>query len=393
MNAGALVYCILDAEGAYTPEGYELLDSAVAGDYELKLWRGQQHVNGQPVKFHEVSLNAKGRDFDPASQATKFKGSTSALGHRTEVAQIVANWIRRYGEFYIGSYEPRKVKLYHRMVKHALKGFDISEPYAAFDECEGKPEYFKVTARPGVVESILEGDDDFDPAADVKRLGDFREKIGVMCHLITETPYEGVNFDATYWFQEASDALIMQWFNDKWTHSPIGKSVAKVMARRNKELGADKSLGYAIWKHGIENVTVNEDEVYHFIKWNRPRLYDKMMADLNQRNAEQERLRAAGGRYREEHPEMFESDDNVDVQRMISELPSRFEQALKAACALMDRRYIEYVVTDDNVREIAADVAYTIADEFNLAPGDEAVSAAAEQMILHHVFKHIARHH
>lgn len=386
MNAGALVYCILDAEGAYTPEGYELLDSAVAGDYELKLWRGQQHVNGQPVKFHEVSLNAKGRSFDPASQATKFKGSTSALGHRTEVAQIVANWIRRYGEFYIGSYEPRKVKLYHRMVKHALKGFDISEPYAVFDECEGKPEYFKVTARPGVVESVLEGEDDFDPAADVKRLGDYRGSLRVMATVLLKGS-GGFSIDATKFMEVATDDLLVSLCNWKWFANPGSRAVAFVLAKDNEELAAE------VRAKNVEDVRLNVEDAMHWIKWNRPHLYAELTATMQAQQAEEDRLRAAGDRYREEHPEMFESDDSVDVQRMVSELPSRLEQALKAACALMDRRYIEYVVTDDNVREIAADVAYTIADEFNLAPGDEAVSAAAEQMILHHVFKHVARHH
>ena len=157
MNAGALVYCILDADAAYTPDGYELLDVATAGDYELRLWRGRAHREGETVKYAEVSLNAVGRSFDPESQAQKYKPtSTHALGRRDDLLRVVASWLQKYGEFYIGSYNPQKVNFYYRLFKRYLARFEITEPYAAFDECEGKPEYFKISARPGVVESLLE---------------------------------------------------------------------------------------------------------------------------------------------------------------------------------------------------------------------------------------------
>lgn len=156
MNAGALVYCLLDAEGDYTPEGYQLLDTAHVGDYELKLWQGQAHIKGQPIKFNEVSLNAVGRRFDPESQKQKFPGSTHALGHRSELLRTVANWIRQHGDLYIGSYIPSKLRVYHRMFRRYLQRLSVSEPYAPFDECNGEPEYFLVQGQPGVLESILE---------------------------------------------------------------------------------------------------------------------------------------------------------------------------------------------------------------------------------------------
>jgi len=169
MNAGALVYCLLDAEGDYTPEGYHLLDTAQVGDYELKLWQGRAHIKGQPIKFNEVSLNAVGRKFDPESQRQKFPGSTHALGHRFELLHTVANWIKQHGDLYIGSYIPHKLTVYHKLFKRYLTRLTVSEPYAPFDECEGEPEYFHVTGNPGVLESILsemEGD------ADVRRYVD-----------------------------------------------------------------------------------------------------------------------------------------------------------------------------------------------------------------------------
>lgn len=155
MNAGALVYCLLDADGEYTPEGYRLLDTAAVGDYELRLWQGIGHVQGEPVKFNEVSLNAKGRSFDPESQAKKYPGSTHALGNRWELMYTVANWIKKYGDLYIGSYNPGKLAVYYKLFKHYLPRLQISKPFAPFDECEGKPEYFHVTATGSMIESIL----------------------------------------------------------------------------------------------------------------------------------------------------------------------------------------------------------------------------------------------
>lgn len=156
MNAGALVYCLLDAEGDYTPEGYELLDTAQVGDYELKLWRGRGHVSGEEVKFNEISLNAVGRSFDPDSQRQHFPGSTHALGHRSELLNTVARWINKYGDLYIGSYSQSKLAVYYNMFRRYLRQFDVSVPYAPFDECEGQPEYFHVKGSAAVVEAILQ---------------------------------------------------------------------------------------------------------------------------------------------------------------------------------------------------------------------------------------------
>lgn len=173
MNAGALVFCLLDAEGDYTPEGYRLLDAAQAGDYELKLWQGTKHVDGKPVDFNEVSLNAVGRSFDPESQTKKFKGSIYALGHRAELLRIVANWLNRFGELYVGSHDPKKLGFYYRIFKKYLPRLKVTEPYPPFDESEGEPDYFHVGASRSVIESILqEAADDVDAQRYVNELPD-----------------------------------------------------------------------------------------------------------------------------------------------------------------------------------------------------------------------------
>ena len=173
MNAGALVFCLLDAEGDYDPEGYRLLDSAQAGDYQLKLWQGTGHVDGKPVTFNEVSLNAVGRSFDPESQAKKFPGSTQALGHRAELLQVVANWLSRFGELYVGSHNLKKLGFYHRVFKRYLPRLKVSEPYAPFDESKGVSDYFHISAPRSVIESILaEADEDVDAQRYVDALPD-----------------------------------------------------------------------------------------------------------------------------------------------------------------------------------------------------------------------------
>lgn len=177
MNAGALVYCLLDAEGEYTPEGYRLVDTVLAGDYELRLWQGTAHQDGKPVIFNEISFNATGRSFDPGSQAVKFTGSTQALGHRRELLNTVAGWIKKFGELYVGSYNPKKLGVYHQLFRRYMPRLEISEPYPAFDESEGAPDYFKVTGSATVVESLLqENGDDAEVQRYVSMLPDMIEK-------------------------------------------------------------------------------------------------------------------------------------------------------------------------------------------------------------------------
>jgi hypothetical protein len=156
MNAGALVYCLLDAEGGYTPAGYNLIEKTRVGDYELGLWQGLGHRNKLPIKFNEISLNVVGRSFEPAKQHIKYPGSTSALGRRGDLLRVVADWIRRFGDLYIGSEVPKKLAFYHKLFKHYLPQLRISEPFPAFDESEGVPDYFFVTADRAILDSLQE---------------------------------------------------------------------------------------------------------------------------------------------------------------------------------------------------------------------------------------------
>ena len=154
MNAGALVYCLLDTEGDYTPAGYSLIEKTRVGEYELGLWQGLGHHNGSSIKFKEISLNVVGRSFEPAKQHIKYPGSTSALGKRGELLKVVAGWIEQFGDLYIGSEVPEKLAFYHKLFKHYLPQLIISEPFPAFDESEGVSDYFLITADRAILDSL-----------------------------------------------------------------------------------------------------------------------------------------------------------------------------------------------------------------------------------------------
>jgi len=158
----ALVHCLLDTEGDYTPDGYKLIASAHAGDYELKLWQGLGHVQGKTQKFIELSLNRVGLQFDPDSQKQTFKGGIHALGQRHDLLRTVARWLKQYGTIFVGSHNLEKLTFYHRLLKRYLFRLQISDPYPAFDESEGVSDYFRIEPPEGVnaLESLIESLED-----------------------------------------------------------------------------------------------------------------------------------------------------------------------------------------------------------------------------------------
>jgi hypothetical protein len=187
VNPGALVYCLLDAEGDYTPAGYRLITSARAGDYELKLWQGMAHVQGRVEKFVELSLNRVGLSFDPESQKQQFKGSIQALGQRRDLLYTVAQWLREYGTIFVGSHNPEKLAFYHRLLKRYLSRLRITDPYPAFDESEGVSDYFRIEPPQGAnaLESLIESLQDplegADPQKYVDGLPSMMERFKVEC--------------------------------------------------------------------------------------------------------------------------------------------------------------------------------------------------------------------
>jgi hypothetical protein len=84
----------------------------------------------------------------------------------------------------VGSGVPRKAEFYHRLFKRYLSRLRVSDLYAPFDECEGKPEYFAVSATgKETMESLLESlepQDDFDPGSYIDELPSWEEQIQEM---------------------------------------------------------------------------------------------------------------------------------------------------------------------------------------------------------------------
>lgn len=129
-------------------EGYEFVDSAKLGEYDMTLWHGQKTRNGQPVDFFEVSLSHAGMPFDTEqSQMGKQPGgSTDLLGRKSAMTSKFQEWLNRYDSVYIGSFDPRKLQVYRRIIKKYLPRLQVSEPFKAFDDSV-RPDYFKVQGR------------------------------------------------------------------------------------------------------------------------------------------------------------------------------------------------------------------------------------------------------
>ena len=387
MQAGALVYCLLDAEGAYTPDGYEALDTAVAGDYELKLWRGIQHRDGQPVKFNELSLNVKGRNFDPESQAQKVpRRSTHALGRRDDLLRIVASWLKDYPTLYIGSYIQSKVRFYHRIFTHYMPMLDVSAPFAAFDECEGQPEYFTVSAKSGVIESILEGLDDVDPETEVRELGNYRANMKVMAQMLLKRG-DGFSFDATPAMAKLEDTAICALVRLKWCCNPISRALAFLSAT-DSVADPELKIADAVELEDVEDVRVNEEDAYHWIKWNRPRLLPEIDRLLAANRAEDDyyaQLRAA-----QPDPDLQQEADDVDVQRYINELTPVMDQAISAACKQLDKAAEDSNLYPENFNNVAASIVDYVVIHFHL-DGDDDEAIRNYNTILHHLLKYVER--
>jgi hypothetical protein len=213
MNAGQLVYCLLDAEGEYTPEGYRLLDRADAGEYELRLWTGKKHIKGNPVVFNELSLNRRGLSFDRQSQMQKQPGATYALGYRQELLNQITDWIDAHGQLYVGSHDPAKLTLYHKLITHMLPRLQVSAPFPAFDESEDVPDYFTVDTK------ITEGheeEDDVDAREFIKKMPRPFDIAKEFIHdYITQSEELAVNMD-NYGEQAEDVVRLCMFFLGKW---------------------------------------------------------------------------------------------------------------------------------------------------------------------------------
>lgn len=145
MNNWLLLEATDEEKQRLKAEGYEYVDSAKLGDYDMSLWRGEKTRDGKPVEFYEVSLSHGGLRFDSEEDQLGRQpgGSTELLGRKQQLGHKFSEWLARYDTIYIGSFDPRKLKVYQRIIKRYLPQFQVSEPFKAFDDSV-RPDYFKV---------------------------------------------------------------------------------------------------------------------------------------------------------------------------------------------------------------------------------------------------------
>lgn len=156
MNIEALVEALLEADDLQRAdlidrlkaEGYDFVDATKLGDYDLMLWKGHKERNGRPVEFYEVSLNHKGAAFDTEqAQMGKQPGaSMDLLGRKQQMTGKLDQWLERAGTLYIGSFDPRKLSVYRRVIKKYMPHLRVSEPFKGFDDSV-RPDYFTITGR------------------------------------------------------------------------------------------------------------------------------------------------------------------------------------------------------------------------------------------------------
>ena len=156
MNVEALVHALLEADdlqradlvARLKTEGYDFVDAAGLGDYEMMLWQGHKTRNGKPIEFYEVSLNHKGMGFETEQEqmGKQIGGSTELLGRKKQMTSKLDEWLRRAKLLYIGSFDPRKLNVYRRVIKRYMPHLYVSEPFKAFDDSV-RPDYFTVKGR------------------------------------------------------------------------------------------------------------------------------------------------------------------------------------------------------------------------------------------------------
>ena len=148
MNDWLLLEATDEEKQRLKAEGYDFVDSAKLGDYDMSLWHGQKTRDGRPVDFYEVSLSHGGLRFDTEqAQAGKQPGgSMDLLGRKRAMSGKFEEWLNKYDPVYIGSFDPRKLGVYRRIIKKYLPRLRVSEPFKGFDDSV-RPDYFKVQGR------------------------------------------------------------------------------------------------------------------------------------------------------------------------------------------------------------------------------------------------------
>ena len=115
--------------------GLDLVDHAVAGDYDLTLW----HTRAMEGYEHAYMVSINNAQHDPL-EATTQQGKFAATANRLPLRTIknkLEDWVESYGPILVGSYIPDRNPLYLRLVRHLLADYQFQEIYPGDDFTHG----------------------------------------------------------------------------------------------------------------------------------------------------------------------------------------------------------------------------------------------------------------
>lgn len=105
--------------------GYFIIDSKEVGEYTLHLCRMPSPIpgpSGEDIEY-EIALNKHDYSFtDFDSQFTKYKDPKNVqniLRARNKFIEIVRKWKNAYGTLAVGSYNPKNVRVYHKLLSRS----------------------------------------------------------------------------------------------------------------------------------------------------------------------------------------------------------------------------------------------------------------------------------
>ena len=113
----------------------ELEDHVVAGDYDISLWtmpHGCNDPDGNKVSYGIAINSCQHNPLDPATQYTKYPGSSLKSLPIKSVLQVIYKWVNRYGQLFVGSGDLRKLEIYKSLLE---KRFNIKY----FNTSHGSP--------------------------------------------------------------------------------------------------------------------------------------------------------------------------------------------------------------------------------------------------------------
>lgn len=105
-----------------TNMGLDVVEEETVGEYEIVLVEDINRTGIYQETNYSVGFQRKGRDFiSPSDQMSKQAPDELSLNHLKQtipleqMIPILKSWVEQYGKIAIGSYNPRKTKIYKKI--------------------------------------------------------------------------------------------------------------------------------------------------------------------------------------------------------------------------------------------------------------------------------------